>query len=119
MGGFLAIILVGFGIVVLMKGIYVVQQSQCMIVERLGSYSHTMSGGLNFLIPFVDSPRSTIWLTNTGIRNITRLDLRESVLDVPEQAVITKDNVSISIDALMYIQVVDPVRATYEIANLP
>jgi regulator of protease activity HflC (stomatin/prohibitin superfamily) len=119
MGAFFAIVLVVFGFIVLMKGIYVVQQSQCMVVERFGSYSHTMSGGLNFLIPFVDSPRSTIWLTNTGIRNITRLDLRESVLDVPEQAVITKDNVSISIDALMYIQVVDPIRATYEIANLP
>jgi regulator of protease activity HflC (stomatin/prohibitin superfamily) len=47
------------------------------------------------------------------------LDLRETILDVPEQAVITRDNVSIHIDAIMYIQITDPVKATYEISNLP
>jgi regulator of protease activity HflC (stomatin/prohibitin superfamily) len=71
------------------------------------------------IIPFLDAPRELIWITDTGIRRSSRIDLRETVLDVPEQSVITKDNVSINIDALLYIQIIDPVRASYEIAHLP
>ncbi|MCH2108605.1 MAG: paraslipin, partial [Polyangiaceae bacterium] len=113
------LILIGALFFFFLKSIYVVQQSQAMIVERLGRYRQTMMGGLNFVIPLFDSPREVIWLTDRGTRKTSRLDLREAVLDVPEQAVITKDNVSINIDALLYIQVVDPVKAAYEIANLP
>lgn len=112
-------LLVLFGLVLLAKGFRVVQQSQCMIVERLGSYSRTLTNGLNIIVPFLDAPRDLIWITDSGIRRSQRIDLRESVLDVPEQSVITKDNVSINIDALLYIQIIDPVRATYEIAHLP
>ncbi len=118
MAVFLSLI-VFFGLVLLAKGFRVVQQSQCMIVERLGSYSRTLSSGLNVIIPFLDAPRELLWITDTGIRRSARIDMRESVLDVPEQSVITKDNVSISIDALLYIQIIDPVRASYEIAHLP
>lgn len=106
-------------IVLLAKGFRVVQQSQCMIVERLGRYSRTLSSGLNVVVPFLDVPREVIWVASGGIRRSNRVDLRETVLDVPEQAVITKDNVSINIDALLYVQVIDPVKACYEIANLP
>lgn len=118
MAVFLSLI-VFFGLVLLAKGFRVVQQSQCMIVERLGSYSRTLTSGLNVIIPFLDAPRELIWITDSGIRRSARIDLRETVLDVPEQSVITKDNVSISIDALLYIQIIDPVRASYEIAHLP
>lgn len=118
MAVFLSLI-VFFGLVLLAKGFRVVQQSQCMIVERLGSYSRTLTSGLNVIIPFLDAPRELIWITDTGIRRSSRIDLRETVLDVPEQSVITKDNVSINIDALLYIQIIDPVRASYEIAHLP
>lgn len=118
MAVFLSLI-VFFGLVLLAKGFRVVQQSQCMIVERLGSYSRTLTSGLNVIIPFLDAPRELIWITDSGIRRSSRIDLRETVLDVPEQSVITKDNVSISIDALLYIQIIDPVRASYEIAHLP
>lgn len=108
-----------FAALLIFKGFRVVQQSQCMVIERLGSYSRTLTNGLNIVVPFLDQPRDVIWVTDVGIRKTSRLDMRETVLDVPEQSVITKDNVSISIDALLYIQVIDPVKAAYEIANLP
>lgn len=113
------LLLVLLGILLIFKGFRVVQQSQVMIIERLGSYSRTLTGGLNIVVPFLDQPRDLVWVTDSGIRKTGRIDMRETVLDVPEQSVITKDNVSISIDALLYVQVVDPVKATYEIANLP
>ena len=113
------LIVAAFCGVLILKGFRVVQQSQVMVIERLGSYSRTLSSGLNIIVPIVDQPREAIWVTDTGIKKTTRLDMRETVLDVPEQAVITRDNVSINIDALLYIQVVDPVKATYEIAHLP
>jgi regulator of protease activity HflC (stomatin/prohibitin superfamily) len=118
MGFFLAIVAFTM-FVLLIKGIRVVQQSQCMVIERLGSYSKTLDNGLNVIVPFLDAPRDVIWMTEMGVRRTSRIDLRETVLDVPEQAVITKDNVSINIDALLYIQVIDPVKAAYEIAHLP
>ncbi len=105
--------------VVFFKSFRVVQQSEVLILERLGSYSRTVGSGLNIIIPFLDKPRDLFWITDSGIRKTTRLDMRETVLDVPEQAVITKDNVSINIDALMYVQIMDPVKAAYEIAHLP
>ncbi len=108
-----------FAVLLILKGFLVVQQSECIVVERLGSYSRTLSSGFNVILPFVDRARESIWVDRGAVRSIVRLDLRETVLDVPEQAVITRDNVSIHIDALLYIQIVDPVKATYEIANLP
>jgi regulator of protease activity HflC (stomatin/prohibitin superfamily) len=71
------------------------------------------------IIPFVDQPRYIFWVFNGHVSSSQRLDLRETVLDVPSQAVITRDNVTIEIDALLYIQVIDPVKAAYEISNLP
>ncbi len=122
LGGAMVFVLLAlalFGIILIFKGFRVVQQSQCIVVERLGSYSRTLSNGLNILIPFLDQPRDIIWVSDVGVRRTHKLDLRETVLDVPEQSVITKDNVSLTIDALLYMQVVDPVKVAYEIANLP
>lgn len=112
-------LVLGFLLLMFIKGFRVVQQSDVVVLERLGSYSRTISNGLNIIIPFLDKPRDLFWITDTGIRKTAKIDMREMVLDVPEQAVITKDNVSISIDALMYVQIMDPVKATYEIAHLP
>lgn len=117
--------IVAFGVIaviallVLAKTIYVIQQSECIIVERLGSYSRTLSSGLNFVVPFFDQPRPIYWIDNGLLTTTSRLDLRETVFDIPSQKVITRDNVSIEIDALLYVQVIDPVKACYEIANLP
>lgn len=118
-GFFLTLVIIAFGIIIIVKGFKVVQQSQCVIIERLGSYSRTLTNGFNIVIPFLDQPRAIYWVHNGEIWPAYRIDLRETVLDVPEQAVITKDNVSIHIDALMYVQITNPIKATYEIANLP
>lgn len=108
-----------FGLVIIAKGVRIVQQSECVIIERLGSYDRTLSNGFNIIIPFVDQPRTLYWVEHSQVWPTNKVDLRETVLDVPEQSVITRDNVSINIDALMYIQIMDPVKAAYEIANLP
>jgi regulator of protease activity HflC (stomatin/prohibitin superfamily) len=73
------------------------------LVERLGKYQRTMDSGLNLIVPFIDT--------------IMKVDMREIVLDVPPQMVITKDNVGVEADAIVYCKVTDPVRARYEIAN--
>src|SRR5437667_448636 len=110
------------------KGVRVVQQAQTMIIERLGRYHRTLSSGVNLIIPIIDKPRAIDWhqviVTPAGDSfarhfRTDKIDLRETVYVFPRQNVITKDNVVVEIDALIYSQITDPVRATYEIANLP
>lgn len=109
-------------------GFKIVQQSETMIIERLGKYNRTLTSGINIIWPIIDKPRDIIWrhvVEDTQgrkavrFRNKNRIDLRESVYDFPKQNVITKDNVNVEINALLYFQVMDPVRAVYEIENLP
>jgi regulator of protease activity HflC (stomatin/prohibitin superfamily) len=108
--------------------IIVVRQAQTMVVERLGKYNRTLSSGINLIVPFIDQPRAIDWHqiislpsgeTMTRRYRSSTIDLRETVYVFPRQNVITKDNVVVEIDALIYFQVTDPVRAAYEIANLP
>ena len=107
-------------IFVIYKGLIIVQQSECVIIERLGKFHTILHSGLNFTIPFLDDPRKLIWIRRDGaLVYKKKIDLRETVLDIPQQAVITKDNVSIHIDALLYVQITSPQLATYEISNLP
>src|SRR2546427_1858248 len=110
------------------KSIRVVHQGQTMIIERLGKYQKTLSSGINFVLPVIARPRAVDWhqtiITPAGDSysrrfRTERIDLRETVYVFPRQNVITKDNVVVEIDALIYSQITDPVRATYEIANLP
>ena len=110
------------------KTIVVVRQAQTMVIERLGRYSRTLGSGINIIMPVLDQPRALDWhqvISLPSGETITRrfrsatIDLRETVYVFPRQNVITKDNVVVEIDALIYFQVTDPVRATYEIANLP
>ena len=124
---FLIILLVALGIFVA-KGVVIVQQAEVVIVERLGKYERTLESGLNYIIPILEAPRGIAWkITQKAfdgssysyIKERTKIDLRESVYDFPRQTVITKDNVSISINALLYFQIVDPKSAVYEIQNLP
>lgn len=112
----------------LSKGVKVVKQAEAVIVERLGSYHRTLESGVRIIWPIVDSPRPMHKrITKTDFSGATYIitqqaiviDLRESVFDFPRQNVITKDNISIGINAILYYQIVDPVRAVYEIANLP
>ncbi len=118
-GVVVALIFAALAVVLILKGVYIVNQNQTIVIERLGSFSKLLTSGPNFVIPFVDAPRPIKWVDHGMIYLTTRIDLRESVLDIPEQSVITKDNVSINIDAIMYIQITDPFKATYEIENLP
>jgi regulator of protease activity HflC (stomatin/prohibitin superfamily) len=91
-----------------------------MIVERLGRYHRTLQAGINIILPIVERPKETIARMNTGaLRMLNRIDLREQVYDFDKQSVITKDNVMTEINALLYFQIVDPVKSVYEIKNLP
>src|SRR5215468_6200964 len=86
------------------KAIKIVPQQRMDVVERLGRYDRTLKPGLRILVPFFDSVR-------------TKVDMREQVVSFPPQPVITSDNLVVSIDTVLYFKVVDPVRATYEIAS--
>jgi len=114
--------------VLLAKGIRIVKQSEAMIIERLGKYHRTLDSGINVIIPVIDRPRQINWrYTETGFNGEIisifklqdRIDLRENVYDFPKQNVITRDNVVTEINALIYFQIVDPLKSVYEIGNLP
>ncbi len=94
-----------FVLVVVLKAIKIVPQKQVKIIERLGKYHRTAEAGLNTIFPFFDSVRETI-------------DLREQITKIEPQPVITRDNVTMEVDAVIYSVIVDPVRATYEVQNL-
>ena len=117
-----------FVVILIMSGIKIVQQSQTMIIERLGKYQKTLTSGINIIVPIIDKPRTIYWrFSKTDYegriyavnRLVNRIDLREAVFDFPKQNVITRDNVVTEISAILYYQVTDPIKSTYEIANLP
>lgn len=99
------LIVILFVLFVLMRTIRIVPQKQVKIIERLGKYHRTADAGLNIVVPFLDAVRETI-------------DLREQITKIEPQPVITRDNVTMEVDAVIYFVVVDPVRATYEVQNL-
>ncbi len=121
-------VLIVLAIVYVVKGVIIVQQAEVVIIERLGKFEKVLQSGLNFIIPILEAPRGMAWkVTQKGIdgaiysyvKEKTRIDLREAVYDFSRQNVITKDNVSISINAIIYFQIIDPKSAVYEIQNLP
>lgn len=124
----LSAVFVILAIVVISAGVKVVPQSETRVVERLGRFHSVLSPGLNFIIPFIDRPK-TIYTrrveSSAGGRPVIRMtatkviDLREQVYDFPSQQVITRDNVTTEINALLYFQITDPKKAVYEIDNLP
>lgn len=91
-------------IIAITKGARVVPQKEAQVVERLGKYSRTLDAGFHVLIPFID-------------RVTAKHSLKEMVIDVPSQVCITRDNISIEIDGVLFMQVMDPVRATYGVDN--
>ena len=124
----LAVLLVAV-VIFAVAGLKLVRHAQTMVVERLGRYHRTLDSGLNIIWPIIDRPRDINWrFVNTSVdgkqsmivdKVTSRIDLRETVYDFPKQNVITRDNVGIEINALVYFQVTDPVRSVYEITNLP
>ena len=92
-------------LIVAIKSFKVVTQSEVMIIERVGRYSKTATAGLNIIVPFLDRVRATV-------------SLKEQTMDVQPQSVITKDNVTIRIDTVVFFQITDAKKAVYEIENL-
>src|SRR5436305_968198 len=119
-GSFLLIFLLFFiGIVLLIiaaKTIKIVPQASVMLIERLGRFSKVAASGLNILMPFMDKPRAVYWTNTRG--GVTSIDLREQYIDLPPQPVITRDNVTIHVDSVVYWQITDPVKAVYEMNDL-
>ncbi|MGE3386733.1 MAG: SPFH domain-containing protein [Bdellovibrionales bacterium] len=97
-----ALVLVFMVLVFISKAVRVVPQQQAWIVERLGKFHGTLSAGLHFLVPIVDVVRY-------------RHTLKELAIDIPAQACITRDNVSVHVDGVLFFRVVDPVKASYGI----
>ncbi len=91
-------------VVLVAKSVSIIPQAEAAVIERLGRYVRTVSGQLTFLVPFVDRIRA-------------KVDLRERVVSFPPQPVITKDNLTVSIDTVVYFQVTNPQSAVYEINN--
>ena len=124
----LSVFLIVLALLFISKGIVIVQQAEVVIIERLGKFDRILESGFNFIVPVLEAPRAIDWKTTKRsfdgssyayIEKKSRIDLREAVYDFPRQNVITKDNVSISINALLYFQIVEPKSAVYEIQNLP
>lgn len=123
----LLIILIVTAIAIVLKGCIIVEQQEVIIVQRLGKYKETLGAGLNFIVPFIDAPKSIYKKVSTTypdgrtysyMQKSNRLDLRETVYDFPRQNVITKDNVSIAINAVLYFQIINPEKAVYGVENL-
>lgn len=100
----LPIALIVFAVVIISRGLKIVPQSDMFVIERLGKYNRVIHGGLNFIIPFIDSVRA-------------ELTTREQMVDIPSQSVITRDNVNITIDGIVFCKVDDGKEATYNIVN--
>ena len=121
-------VIVVLGVLIATKSFKVVGQAEVMVIERLGRFHRLARSGFNVLIPFVELPRTIdvryFESDVSGLKRVTsghtaRIDLREQVLNFPSQPVITKDNVTIDIDAVIYYRVADPQKATYSVQNLP
>jgi len=104
-GNIITIILVVLALVILMRAIKAVPQGMEYTVERFGKYIRTLKPGLSFINPFFDS---------VGYK----MNMRERVIDIPSQDVITRDNAMVTADAVVFIQVVDARQAAYEVNNL-
>ncbi|WP_100656715.1 slipin family protein [Alteromonas flava] len=97
-------ILLIFVIILLKASIKFVPQNRAFIIERFGKYTRTLEAGLNFIVPFIDTVGAD-------------RSLKEQAVDVPEQSAITKDNITLSVDGVLYFRVIDPYKATYGVEN--
>ncbi len=89
-------------VILIIKSVVIVRPHERGVVERVGKYNRTMTSGLNFVIP--------------GFESTKKVDMRETLIDVPAQEVITKDNVNVGVDAVIYFQVIDPFKVIYNVA---
>ncbi len=106
-------------VIIAKKALVIISQSETKIIERLGRYHATLNPGVNIIVPFIDRAKDIVVLRNGRYLYSANIDLREQVYDFDRQNVITKDNIQMQINALLYFQIVDPFKAVYEINNLP
>ena len=116
---YVLVAIVVLALIFVKQAIIIIPQSETKIVERLGRYYATLSPGINVIIPFIDRAKNIVTLNRGRYIYSTSIDLREQVYDFDKQNVITKDNIQMQINALLYFQIVDPFKAVYEINNLP
>ncbi len=100
---FLIIVVAIFVLIVIDKSVYIVRQFERGVITQFGAYKRTVDPGLTFILPFIQS--------------LTRVDMRETVLDVLPQEVITKDNAVVRVDAVVYYEVTDPFRRLFNVSN--
>lgn len=91
------------GVFVLTNSVRIIRQHEKGLVERFGRYSRTLGSGISFLVPFIET--------------LSKTDMREQIINVPPQKVITKDNVTVLVDAAIFYKVIDPVKSEYEVAD--
>jgi regulator of protease activity HflC (stomatin/prohibitin superfamily) len=104
-GSIIFVILLILIVVTIFSGVKTVPQGQIWTVERFGAYTHTLSPGLNFVLPYID-------------RIGRKMNVQEQVVDIPEQSVITRDNATVLVDGIIYFRVMEPDKAAYQVANL-
>lgn len=100
-----SVVLILLALVLAYNIIKIVPQSEMWVVEKLGRYNKTLQPGLSVLIPFIE-------------RVVNRVNMKEILIDIPQQDIISKDNASVSIDAVCFIRITDPYKATYQVDNL-
>ena len=118
-GTYVLIGLIVLALIFAKMAIVIIPQSETKIIERLGKYYATLKPGINIIIPFIDRAKVICTLVRGRYVYSNSIDLREQVYDFDKQNVITKDNIQMQINALLYFQIVDPFKAVYEINNLP
>ena len=118
-GIYVLIVIVVLALIIVKKTIVIIPQSETKIIERLGRYYATLKPGINIIIPFIDHAKDIVSQRNGRYSYSNSIDLREQVYDFARQNVITKDNIQMQINALLYFQIVDPFKSVYEINNLP
>ena len=97
------IIIIFFFLIIASKSLIIIRPYQRGVTERLGKYVRTLGSGLNFILPFFE--------------RVKKVDMRENVIDVPPQEVITKDNVLVTVDAVIYFEITDPFRVLFNVLN--
>jgi regulator of protease activity HflC (stomatin/prohibitin superfamily) len=117
-----------FAATLIKQAIHIVSQGEVVVIERFGVFYKLLGPGINFVVPLIDSPKRVLWQVTgeTSSGKLTRstifvnsIDTRETLYDFPEQKVITKDNIAIKVDALLFYKVVDVKAAVYCVSNLP
>ena len=116
---YVLIAIVILALIFVKMAVVIIPQSETKIIERLGKYYATLKPGINIIIPLIDRAKVIVTLNRGRYIYSNTIDLREQVYDFDKQNVITKDNIQMQINALLYFQIVDPFKAVYEINNLP